>query len=138
MKHFGKDHPDQLPEERLQVQTATWLRLQHPNLPAFHVPNGGQRPLTQVKDRRTGGFKFVPIIGQKLKDAGAKAGVPDWLILEPSGDWHGCAIELKTKGGSLQPSQVAFLEILSSNGYFTAVCWSLEGFQAAVGEYLNS
>lgn len=137
MTHYGKDHPDDLPEERLQVQTATWLRMQHPTLPAFHVPNGGQRPLTPVQNRRTGQVKMVPIIGSKLKDAGAKAGVPDWLILQPSGRWHGAAIELKTKGGSLQPSQVAFLEILSSNHYFTAVCWSLEGFMQAVGEYLG-
>jgi hypothetical protein len=134
--HFGKAAPYPGPEEELQKATARWLRLAHPALLAFHVPNGGKRPLTPVK-QRGGGVRMVPAIGKAMKDGGALAGVSDWLILQPSGPYHGAAIELKAKGGSLQDTQKDFLQKATDNHYFSAVAWSLDGFMEAVGYFLN-
>ena len=100
---------------------------------AFHVPNGEMRPVrTIVRKGRT--FTYSPA-GKKLKDMGAKPGIPDWLILHPLHHYHGVAIELKTKGGSLQESQKQVLENLENQGYFVAVCWSLDGFEKALQDY---
>lgn len=136
MTHYGKDNPHTGSEDNLQRATCNLLKIKYPALwaIAFHVPNGGNRPTRT--NRRTG--KTYSPAGKKLKDMGAKAGVPDWLILQPFGNWHGIAIELKTKGGSVQPTQKAFLQRLDENGYFTAVCWSVDGFLEALEEFYTS
>lgn len=131
-EQHGKTAPYPGKEDYLQIATATWLRAQHPHLLAFHVPNGGNRP---VRTNRRG-LTYSPA-GVKLKAMGTLAGVSDWLILEPRGSHHGLAVELKAKGGSLQPSQSDFLEKMRQRGYATAICWNLEAFQQAVEQYLN-
>lgn len=131
-QHYGKDKPYPGKEDNLQKATARWLAVQHPTLPAFHVPNGGKRP---VRTKNTG-YTYSPE-AVKLKAMGTKPGVSDWLILQPSGPWHGACIELKAEGGQLQQTQNDFLETAAANGYFTAVVWNFEGFQAAVKEFLG-
>lgn len=130
--HHGKDKPYPGKEDNLQAATATWLRMQHPDVLAFHVPNGGNRPTRTNRRGRT----YSPA-GVRLKQMGALAGVSDWLIMEPRGSYHGLALELKAKGGSLQPSQSDFLERMAARGYATAVCWNLDSFKETVEKYLS-
>ena len=133
--HYDKEKPHPGPEDALQAATARWLKAQHPNLLAFHVPNGGKRPLSTV--RRRGQLVQAPIIAAKLKQGGALAGVSDWLILEPRGEYHGLVIELKAKGGGLESSQIEFLFRCQDRNYFIAVAWSLDGFMEVVNTYLE-
>ena len=137
IQHFGKEKPYPGPEDQFQIATARIIRL-HPAKPlAYHIPNGGKRPLTPVRNRRTGVVTMAPVIGRKLKEQGALAGVPDWYIAEPRGAYPGAYIELKVKGGTMQPSQVAFLEAAAMRGYYVAVVWSLESFKERLDWYLN-
>jgi hypothetical protein len=136
LPHYGKEKPYPGKEENLQTATAQLLRMRWPHLLAFHVPNGGKRPLTPIH-LQGGGVKMVPIAGKKMKDAGARAGVSDWLILQPIGDYHGLAIELKAKGGGLESTQIDFLQACQDNGYAVAVVWNLEAFEQVVAQYLS-
>lgn len=73
----------------------------------------------------------------KLKQEGATAGVPDLFIPEPSQDKHGLWIEMKIKGGHLQDSQKAMIELLRERGYEVAVCFSFLEFRRAVLSYFG-
>jgi hypothetical protein len=137
LPHYGKEKPYPGKEENLQTATAQLLRMRWPQLLAFHVPNGGKRPLTPIH-LRGGGVKMVPIAGKKMKDAGARAGVSDWLILQPIGHYHGLAIELKAKGGGLETTQIEFLQACQDNGYAVAVVWNLEAFEQVITNYLKT
>lgn len=85
----------------------------------FHVPNGG------LRNR---------ISAARLKAQGVKPGVPDFLLLEARGDYHGLAIELKrSDGGRLSDNQDMWLVKLQCAGYKTAVCHgALEAWDEAV------
>lgn len=133
--HYGKESPYTGKEEHFQSATAQLLRLRWPNLLAFHVPNGGKRPLTAVS--KFGKIKMVPVAGKKMKDAGARAGVSDWIILHPIAPYHGLIIELKAKGGHLEDTQIKFLTEARSNGYKISVVWNLESFEHVIVDYLN-
>lgn len=135
--HYGKDKPYPGSEDNLQKATAQLLRAAHPQLwpHAFHVPNGGHRPTVTVQ-KRGKAYRYSPA-GKKLKDMGTKPGVSDWIILCPSGQWHGAAIELKAKGGTLQKTQREFLERVGNAGYFTAICWNTQAFGQAIFEFLK-
>lgn len=137
MKHYGKDNPYTGSEDALQISTKNTMAVMFPDLfqHAFHVPNGGNRP-TKTIIRQGKAYTYSPA-GKKMKDMGQKAGVSDWIILYPVNGYHGAIIELKTKGGSLQPSQTGFLHCMETAGYFTAVCWSVDGFIEAVQEYTS-
>lgn len=137
LKHFGKSNPYVGKEDNFQRATARILRSKYPTLweSAFHVPNGGKRPTTtRTKNGRVWTYNAE---GRKMKEMGARAGVSDWIMLVPSGGFHGLIIELKTKGGTLQDTQKKFLDTMTANGYFTAVCWSLDGFMELLNEYFK-
>jgi len=80
-------------EDSIQVEVFKWLRLQHKDILAFHVPNGGKR--NQIEAAR-------------FKRMGVLAGVADILILEPRGKHPLLALELKSQGGKQTPYQLAF------------------------------
>lgn len=109
------------------MATNKWLTYQHPDVLAFHVANEG------ISARRNNAKAF----GAKRKAKGVKAGVPDWVILEPRNEYHGMMIELKVKGGSLSPSQKLFLKRSEASGYYVAICWSLQEFVYHVTKYLG-
>lgn len=92
----------------------------HPSLARIiHVPNGGKRSR---------------ITSQHLKAEGVKAGVPDYLLLEPRGEYSGLAVELKRgEGGSTSAAQLDWLAYLKSVGWRASVC---EGWEAAWVEVL--
>jgi hypothetical protein len=83
----------------------------------FAVPNGGKR---------------AKLTAYKLKEEGAKAGVPD--ILVPIRGWEygnmgyvellGLWIEMKVKPNKPTESQNWWLKELEKNGYRTVVCYS--------------
>lgn len=68
----------------------------------IHVPNEGKRSLA---------------VARILKAMGLKPGFPDLLILEPQGQYHGLAIEMKTKTGKVSKNQATWLRQLRKKGY---------------------
>lgn len=87
-----------------------------------HVPNGGVR-----------GYKTAA----KLKRQGTKPGVPDVVIFEPRGKFHGLMIELKVKGNKPSATQVEWLNGLSKNGYATFWTDSFDEVKIIVEKYLS-
>jgi len=139
-RQYGKEKPYQGSEDNFQKATNRLLSAKYPEvaLHAFHVPNGGNRP-TVTKHLRGKTYRYSPA-GKALKEMGAMAGVSDWVILYPTFNemrgYFGACIELKAKGGSLQKSQKEFLERMGKAGYFVAICWSLDGFEDALTEFI--
>ena len=109
-------------EDDLQAATAQFLRVQYPDILAFHTPNGGHR---------------LKSVAAKLKRQGVTPGVPDWLIIKPNGTFSGLAIELKVKGGKLSEHQKNRLEYFKNNGWAVFVAWCLDEFIQIVNDYLN-
>ena len=77
------------------------------------------------------------LAGAKLKRKGVLAGVSDCIIFEPRGEFHGLFIELKTKGGSLQPSQKNFINNANERNYKAVVCWCVDEVVDVVENYLK-
>jgi hypothetical protein len=123
-------------ESALQEATAKWLWLNHPDLLAFHPPNGGKRPTAMVY--RGGQMMEVAAAGAALKRQGVVAGVPDWIILHPAGPYAGLLVELKTARGKLSGPQAEFLAKAEAVGYKTDIAWSLEQFISIVTNYLKN
>lgn len=128
---FGKEKPYQGKESAFQKATASYLALFDIfNIRAFHVPNGGER----VQRRNKKGELYSD--GANLKKEGVKPGVSDWLILIPfelgTVKYCGMAIELKASGGTIQESQIDFLNETYGDGYFCAVCWNMDWFEKII------
>lgn len=107
-----------------QISLFRWAAYQanaHPELRwLYHVPNGGHR------SKATAG---------RLKAEGVKAGVPDIVLPEPCGIYHGLYIEMKRlRGSGATDKQSEWLEHLAERGYRTAVC---RGWEAAAKEILS-
>lgn len=64
--------------------------------------------------------------GKLLKDLGLRPGVSDLFIAMARHGYHGAWIELKTPIGTLTKVQQEFLDDMKEQGYFTAVCRSIE------------
>lgn len=107
-------------EDDMQKSVAIFLNTL--NILWFHPPNGGKRNVREAA---------------KFKAMGTKPGVPDVVILEPKGEWHGLFIELKVKGGRLSDYQKDWLNALKMRNYKTAVCFSLDDVFEAVENYLK-
>ena len=108
-------------EHRLQCGCVKWLRLQHPDLLCFAIPNGGARNA---------------VTGARLKAEGVVAGIPDLMIAEPRGYWAGLFIEMKTEKGVLRAEQKQMMQTLIKKGYYFAVCRSFDEFRQIVTDYL--
>ena len=120
--HLGKDKAYIGKEDDLQISCARLLAYCLPDVLAFHVPNGGTR-------RKREGVKF--------KKMGVLPGVSDFLFLESRKNYSGLVVELKVKGGKLQPSQKIFLMNCIARNYKTVVCWNVEAFKDVLGWYFN-
>ena len=84
------------------------------------VPNGGARN---------------KVAGAKRKAEGVRRGVPDYLWPQRSGSYIGLALELKAKGGRLDPAQRDWLAHLESQGWRCVVAYGADEAWAAIREY---
>ena len=110
----------QYPEDDLQMAVAQYLDLV--SLAWFHVAN----------ERRTS-----VRAGARLKRKGVKAGVPDVLIFEPKGKYHGLALELKIKGNYMTLDQKHWFTRLEMKGWFCKCCYNFDEVQETVTNYLE-
>jgi rhodanese-related sulfurtransferase len=95
-------------ESAEQIRFVARVEQFYPDVVIFAVPNGGGRS---------------PMEATKLKEEGVRAGVPDLVIAEPRGVFHGLYIEMKRqKGGKVSKEQEAMHERLRNKGYAVAVC----------------
>jgi hypothetical protein len=111
-------------EDQIQKTVMEWVRFQ-PGLGSvvFHIPNQGKRSMRY---------------GKGLKDMGMRPGVSDLFIARPSGEYHGAWIELKSSTGRVSPEQKLFLSDMGKEGYFTAICWSIEETIDTIKRYLDA
>lgn len=117
-----KPRPPRMKESVLQTICMKWIGMQYPHVIAYHVPNGGKR-------------NFLEAV--QFKRMGVLAGVPDVIIDEPCGGYHGARIELKIFPNKVTDEQKAILERYKHKGYFVDVCFNFESFQETVKHYLN-
>jgi hypothetical protein len=67
------------------------------------------------------GVNLGPRVGAIRKRMGCRAGVPDIMVLQPAGKYHGMAVELKVVGGHVTPEQEAFAKRLTDAGYYSII-----------------
>jgi hypothetical protein len=111
-------------EHQEQVITIKWFRLQYPKLSncLWAIPNGGVRNIgTAIK----------------LKSEGVLAGVPDLFLMIPKNGFHGLFIEMKIKGGKLQPNQKEFMKLANALAYKSVVCYGFEEAKNVISDYLK-
>lgn len=99
-------------EQSIQRALFDWIRL-YPALKyiIMHIPNEGKRS---------------PQYGSKLRSQGLTPGVWDVFIASAQHGFIGAWIELKSANGKLTPYQEEFGVVMAEQGYFTAVCKSLD------------
>ena len=73
----------------------------------YHVPNGGKRDAATAR---------------ALKRQGVKAGIPDLVLPVSRCGYHGLYVELKAPGGTLEQSQIDYLQNVENEGYLALVC----------------
>jgi hypothetical protein len=88
----------------------------------WHTPNEGKRSLQA---------------GARMKRLGRVAGVPDYFLAMPRGNFHGLFIEMKAEGGAPTPAQMDMMEILIGQGYKALVALSAVEASDAVENYLK-
>lgn len=93
-------------ERQIQCDVVHFLRCQSPRV-LFSATVGGV-PCSQVSRGR-------------MVTSGYEKGIPDLIIYEPRGGFHGLCIEFKSKAGRLSTHQNEWLAHLSMRGYYTAV-----------------
>lgn len=101
-----------IPEKMIHKTVMQWVRA-HPIISplVLHFPNEG---------RRTKRF------GKLLQDMGMRAGVSDLFIAMQKHEFGGAWIELKSSRGYASQFQKDFLQDMSQQNYFTAICWSID------------
>jgi len=107
-------------EHKIQVSCVRWFRYQYQNKIIFAIPNGGARSV---------------VTGAMLKAEGATKGVPDLLIPEPCGKYHGLFAEMKKPHGRTSHEQDMMIDALRDRGYYVAVCYDVEQFVNLVNNY---
>ena len=108
-------------EHQHQVMLFKWMDSE--GILAFAVPNSGKRSMAQAN---------------YMRQEGMRKGVPDILVCEPCGQYHGLFIEMKKpKTGKLSEEQREWLHELSLKGYATAVCYGFNEAKETVENYLR-
>jgi len=118
-------------EDRLQIACWQYLRLQYPDVLAFHTPNGGARNARE---------------GAKFKKMGVVPGVPDLLVVRYKEVERMClpdfipglAIELKIKPNRPTKAQKEMLARFEAQGWVVAVCYDFDEFKKVVDDYLGN
>lgn len=85
-----------------------------------------------------GGVKLSYMQAARMKMTGYVAGVPDLIIFEPRGDYHGLTIEVKRDKAS-KPSavQVEWMNQLNKRGYRAVCCHSVDEAIKEIEMYLE-
>lgn len=109
------------PEAALQKSCIKWFRSTYPAKLLIYV-NNNSPSLSAAK---------------RNKALGITAGFPDLFLFAPVGIHNGLAIELKAKGESPKPHQLAIHDTLRTAGYLVVVVKSVETFQRVVSDYLG-
>lgn len=115
-------------EEQEQIALFNWAEwmsnTKWPELAMmYHVPNGGYRNKAEAG---------------RFRAQGVKSGVPDIVLPVARGGWHGLYIELKrTVGGRVSEEQREWLDRLTEQGYYAAVCRGWEEAKDAIEGYLQ-
>lgn len=117
-------------EAREQATVIEWANIMSNTYPClkllFHIPNGGSRNVVEAVN---------------LKRQGVKAGVPDLFLPYPAkvgeNNFPGLFIEMKTKKGKPTDKQKQWLEHLTQNGYYTAICHSADEAINTIKHYLG-
>lgn len=71
-----------------------------------------------------------------MKAEGLTKGVLDLFLPFPSGQFHGCYIEMKLESNRPTLEQAQFLAYAQSVGYYATVCYSADEAIAALTAYL--
>lgn len=118
--------PLKIYEDDLQITCFEYVEKLVPRFPILkwllHIPNGGKR------SRGTAG---------RMKAMGVKKGAVDMVLMFRYGPWAGLSIELKVGNNTPTEDQVEWLETATEHGYYTAVCWTFEEFQAHLHRFLG-
>lgn len=130
MREYGKASKYDGKESTLQASCYKLVKHIPGNPLVFHVAN--ERKTTTIRAKN--GRRVSPQ-GMKLRAQGVLPGVPDLVIPHARGGYHGLAVELKVKGGTVSDEQKYVLDWFEREGWFTAVCWSLDGFIELREEY---
>ena len=110
-------------EQEQVINWCGWQQAQHPELKLiFHIPNGGSRNKAEAAN---------------LKRQGVKAGVPDLCLPVSKNGFHGLYIEMKYGRNKTTDQQKEWLEELTEQGYFTAVCYGAEEAKRVISKYLE-
>lgn len=120
-------------EKTIQKNCLRYMELQWPRVLVFHVPNGGSRGGKVVSKNG----KTFSLEALEFKRMGVKKGIPDLIIAAMRGGYGGLYTELKTEDGVVNEDQKKVMEHLRDEGYYVAICRSLEEFQAVVDAYLS-
>lgn len=102
-------------ENAIQAAYFEWTSFASAKYPelrlAFAIPNGVHK---------------TPAARIVFKATGLKSGVPDVFLPVARGGYHGLYIEFKTAQGKVSDSQKQWLNDLSEQGYYVAICrdWS--------------
>ena len=109
-------------EYHLQKSIIKWINLKYPKLLYCASAGGMRTSMTQAK---------------KMKATGYVKGFPDLFIYEPKGDFHGLAIEIKTKKGKASISQIEWILKLEERGYFAKVCKGFDQVTSLIEIYMK-
>jgi VRR-NUC domain. len=91
-----------------------------------------------------GGMRTSIGAAKKMKTSGYKKGLPDLMIFEPRGSYHGLFVEMKapliksiSQKGRTSPEQLEWQEKLNERGYMAIVCYGFEEAKKAIDGYLR-
>lgn len=114
---------EKIPTEHTeQAKLVGRLRSFYRGVIVFSVPNGGLRNKREAV---------------RLKAEGVLAGVPDLVVAEPAGRYHGLYIEMKRrKGGRVSEDQAKLHKKLRRKGYKVLVGWGVDDVWGDVEAYL--
>jgi hypothetical protein len=107
----------------MQAALYQWARSQEGAYPElallFAVPNGEAR--TKRMNPKTG--RWYSPSGQRLKEEGVKAGVPDNFLLVARGPFTGLVLELKVGDNKPDANQKWWIDRLTQEGLLVEVVW---------------
>ena len=111
-------------EHQLQVACVNYFRIKYPNYLIFSIPHAGKRSVRA---------------GVYYKAEGLMAGVPDLFVPEPTAEFSGLFIEMKTKERSskLTDNQKNVIDNLKKRGYCVEVCRSIDEFMQVCNRYFT-